>query len=460
MLEPIVLSYRQVRLLACLAALRSLARRWALYVAFGLAALGAFSSGAASSVAGLVSLSVLPLVKAAQSGSSGVLLAATVLHGLVGALILWSLRELLLPRAWADPERALPLPPRARQRADAVVALLALLPLAVLYGCAAAIWWTQAVGEGRAVEQAVQQAVGRGVDLGVDLGLSRALLMVPLSLFFSLVGGVLLVAQARAVGMQFPSRFGARSVAPAVGPRAGVNAAPTAADAGVGAPAGAGAGAGANADTDAYSDAVTASGPNADPETTPAEPWAGMGSPSVPQRIGLTRAGLSSAMRRGPAARTGRWWWLACGAAVLPSLLMLWRPTWGTPLLMLSVLCWQLCSTRLATLAVLELEPLHAAAAALPIAAGTWQLRREVMCLLPVVAGVVAATLCLALRSHPAPGGAPLPWRPVLWCITVMVVALGNAALNHFAKLQPQDRSVYWLFILVLQLALASEVLV
>jgi hypothetical protein len=190
---------------------------------------------------------------------------------------------------------------------------------------------------------------------------------------------------------------------------------------------------------------------------------------AAPQLISVVGAGLLRAMVRGPARRTARWWAAAVAVAVLLPLVLVWQPGWGTPLLMAAVLLWQLLSTRLATLAVLELVPLHAAVAALPVAPPQWQLWRELISVLPVLLALALLTVVL-LAFFPAAVGAAMAtpalqrvgptWRPLVWCALVAVALLGNAALNRHATLRPEHRSGYWLFVLVLQLALASEVLV
>ncbi len=393
------MSYRQVRLAACWAALWALAMRWALYIVFGLAVLGAFSYGAVASMSAIVSLSFWPLVHAAHSGSALMLAGVTALHGLVGALLLWSLAGLLLPRTWAETERALPLQRRERLTSDVAVTLWALLPLAALYACAAVIWWVQASGPPHVL---------------------LALSMLPASLAISAGLGSALVGRARALA---PSTHGFKTTQGAPSPSL-----------------------------------------RRSSQLRSALPF-----PSPPL-ISVSNAGLLRTMWRGPARRSARWWGGALAAALLPALCLVWQPGWGTPLLMTAVLVWQLLSTRLATLAVLELAPLHAAAAALPVAPQQWQRWRELMSLLPVVLALVLFTVTLlavlpaatsgAATAAPALHQAVPSWRTGVWCALVAVVLFGNAALNRHATLRPEDRAGYWLFVLVLQLALASEVLV
>jgi hypothetical protein len=331
------------------------------------------------------------------------------LHGLVGALLLWSLAGLLLPKAWAETERALPLQRRERLTADVAVTLWALLPLAALYACAAAIWGVQASGQPHVL---------------------RALSMLPVSLAISAGLGSALVGRARALA---PSKHGFKKTQRAPPPVA-------------------------------HPSAHQPSHPSSHSSSHLAS---ALPFPSA-LLISVAGAGLLRAMWRGPARRSARWWGVALAAAVLPTLALIWQPGWGTPLLMAAVLAWQLLSTRLATLAVLELAPLHLAVAALPVAPEHWQRWRELMSLLPVLLALALFTVALLARLPTAASAAAAPalhqagpaWRPLVWCALVFVALLGNAALNRHATLRPEHRSGYWLFTLVLQLALASEVLV
>ncbi len=174
---------------------------------------------------------------------------------------------------------------------------------------------------------------------------------------------------------------------------------------------------------------------------------AGAGAAS-PRRRGWAHALLLLPLLRGPAQRTGRL--LAAASALLcgPGLLLLWRPTaLGWWLALLAVLALVLVS-RAHALAREEFAPLLAAAEVLPISPARLARARDALCLLPLA----PALLVLAA------GLAAVPLRPG-WLLAYLVSCTGSCALQVFTHAeQDADRSARWLFLLVLSLALASEV--
>lgn len=165
-------TYHRIRLQWCAAALWRLLRQWLVYLVIGLVLLGAFSAGAATSMAALVAWSVLGLFHAASQGLGPGLLAA-VLHALIGAGLVLALRPVLWPVQWAQAEQALPLTPRERRASDAIVVALALLPLAVIYVAGAATWlmpvplWLQHAKGTALLMLALSMALSHAAGMGV-----------------------------------------------------------------------------------------------------------------------------------------------------------------------------------------------------------------------------------------------------------------------------------------------------
>ena len=125
---PAVLSYRAVRLRHCRSALKDFLRRWGAYLLVG-AAVGGIGTPAVAAGA------VLPLLHSVAS--PGWAAPTLLLYVLAGASLLWAARSLLWPQAWAECERALPIPRRERYLSDLQVVALALLPLALVYSLGA-----------------------------------------------------------------------------------------------------------------------------------------------------------------------------------------------------------------------------------------------------------------------------------------------------------------------------------
>lgn len=110
--------------------LRMFLRRWGVYLAVGGCLAGA---GAPA----LAAWSVLPLFWSLQHPLQA--LGALVLYAGVGELLLWAARPLLWPVAWAETERALPIPRGQVWLADLEAVLLVLAPLALLLLAGAAV---------------------------------------------------------------------------------------------------------------------------------------------------------------------------------------------------------------------------------------------------------------------------------------------------------------------------------
>lgn len=123
-------TYRQVRRQNCLALLRAFVRRWGAYLAIAACIAGIGAPAVAV-------WSVLPLFW--SLGHSLWVAPALLSYAAFGALLLWAARTLLWPRAWAEVEQALPVPRAQRIASDTEVVMLALLPLAALFGTGAAV---------------------------------------------------------------------------------------------------------------------------------------------------------------------------------------------------------------------------------------------------------------------------------------------------------------------------------
>lgn len=133
------LSYNQVHRKWCLTELLRFLKRWAVYIVMGLLLLGSGASAGISGMAGLLAWAVAPLFHAA-SLPLGMAMLVTLGHSLLGGMVIVALRPLLWPRAWGDAERALPLSRATRRRSDVHITLIALSPIAAVYGAGAATW--------------------------------------------------------------------------------------------------------------------------------------------------------------------------------------------------------------------------------------------------------------------------------------------------------------------------------
>lgn len=137
-MTTVAMGYHAMRLAWCRHALRELLRRWGVYFAFTVLAVGAGAAGALSIMAAMAAWAVIPLFHAMTLGPL-LALAATAAQASFGALLVWMLRPLLLPQRWLEAERALPLVAAEQTRSDLQLVAFALLPLFVLYGVGAAV---------------------------------------------------------------------------------------------------------------------------------------------------------------------------------------------------------------------------------------------------------------------------------------------------------------------------------
>lgn len=138
-LDVTPLGYRAVRLRWCAAALRGLLRRWGVHVAVVLAVLGSGASAGVNGVAGLLGITVMPLIQTLDR-PVGAALLLTVLHSLVGAVLVFATRPILWSKSWARAEAALPIDPRELRRSDWAVVAVTLLPLALVYAGGGVSW--------------------------------------------------------------------------------------------------------------------------------------------------------------------------------------------------------------------------------------------------------------------------------------------------------------------------------
>jgi hypothetical protein len=129
-----------MRLAWCRRALLDALRRWGIYVALGLAILSGGVAGGLEVAQALLAWVALPLNYAVSLGWPKAVLAVVV-QGSLGAAIVWALLPLLLPQAWLQAERALPLTPAQLRRSDQRVVCWALLPLLALYALGNAALW-------------------------------------------------------------------------------------------------------------------------------------------------------------------------------------------------------------------------------------------------------------------------------------------------------------------------------
>jgi hypothetical protein len=178
------------------------------------------------------------------------------------------------------------------------------------------------------------------------------------------------------------------------------------------------------------------------------------------QRLSPLMALVVLPMWRGYARRAGRFFVL--------TLLLLWGCNMGLALLPTHISWWlaafatlaQVLTTRLNVLVSADLESLHDSCAPLPLAARRLLLMRRAVVMLPICSGLVLLLAAL-VRTAIAVHGHVL----VAYCLTLV---LGTLALivvvTPLAKQRQADdaaaRVSWWLVILVVSLALASEVVV
>jgi hypothetical protein len=410
--EPAPWSYARMRMSWCAWALRAFVRRWLVYVVVAAAVFGAGAASFTTIVMGAAAWLVLPLFYAASKGPW--LLPAWALQTLFGLGLIWGLRHLLWPLAWAEAERALPIEPTHSRRSDAVVVGVALLPLFVLY------------------------AAGAAALVGQDpawLWPSRGLALVALvaSGAASLGLGVWLLqrqrraTRARALGTAPPRDQPALALV--TGAAAQTTASATAA---VTTSAIASAIAGAIASAIAIASAL-------------AVRWA---------RLQQLWCLLCLPLWRGPATRSGQALGLGTLALAVPVLGLAASSAGADWWLAAFALLALLVATRVNHLLREELTPLLQACAPLPLSSSRLQRLCASLGLWPLC--LMLPFLWLVLLGLPT-GGQHL--RPAVWASYVLA-CLGSAALEVFSAPAPAEaKAARWLFCLALCVALATEVM-
>jgi hypothetical protein len=169
----------------------------------------------------------------------------------------------------------------------------------------------------------------------------------------------------------------------------------------------------------------------------------------VVARLPWRRALLVLPLLRGPARRSGHLWLLAVLVLLLPALgLWIWPAGGGWWLAAYATLA-AAASARLNRLTQEQLAPLLQAAPSLPLSARRLEAARQGLAWWPLWPGLLALGGALALQ-------------PVRWWVA-LAFALGCLGANAWQLRQPADdaatQSARGLFLLVLCLALASEVL-
>lgn len=136
------LGYADVRLSWCRFALLAFLRRWGVYLLVLGAVIGAGAVGALQIIGAVAAWLVLPLFYA--SSQPVWLIPAVAAQALVGVGCTWGARAMLWSPAWAEAERALPIPPGQLRHSDVLVVSLVQLPLMLLY----AVGTTALLGHG------------------------------------------------------------------------------------------------------------------------------------------------------------------------------------------------------------------------------------------------------------------------------------------------------------------------
>ncbi|MDP3650761.1 MAG: hypothetical protein Q8R67_03665 [Rhodoferax sp.] len=370
------MSYGQMRLAWCQAAMRSLLQRWGVYMGVGLLVLGGGGQHALTAMAALAAWAVLPLLQAAQHGL-WVALAATLGYGLAGAMLVWGLSPVLWPRRWALAERALPVRPRARRRSDLTVVLLGLTPLFGVYVAGAVVWAAQAPGWLREVWGQALVLLGASAALSVSLGVG-------------------ILEWRRSVPVHAASTQARRPTALKAQDR---------------------------------------------------------------HMVSVARALLWLPLRRGPAQRAGRFMAVCLLAALVCAASLAYAPGQANWWLAAFAALTQTLTTRLYVLVRTELGALHAACAALAVPPNALQRSRYALALFPMLLGTVLMACTLLSQG--------VQVHTAVFTTYVLAVLGGNTVLVLSAPSQPDAppaagsaaRISWWLLVLVVQVALASEVL-
>lgn len=128
-------NYSQIRLAWLKTSLKNFVRRWAIYVAIGLAVLG----GGFIGMVALAAWSVTPIFYAPLQ-SMLICILISLGYGVLGGIVVFGLSPLLLPRKWIEIERCLPIEASDRLRSDLTVVCLGLTPLLAIYFLGTVIW--------------------------------------------------------------------------------------------------------------------------------------------------------------------------------------------------------------------------------------------------------------------------------------------------------------------------------
>jgi hypothetical protein len=370
--EP-TLRYGAVHARACLLAVRQGVGRWGVYVLMAalLAGAGADPGSAVAALQALAAWLVLPLFWAVAQGPL-LGLAGVVLHALAGAGLLLGARQWLWPSAWAEQERALPIPPGEQTRSDLLLLALALVPWLALCAGGAAVWlwrrpaWLQ----------------------GHEAGAATALM---LACAASLGAGLLMQRLRRRPWL-------------------------------LGAPA-----------LQAASSAASVDRPRA-------------------RRLHWSTALLWLPLWRGVARRSGLTLALGCVTALAVAACAALAPAWAPWWLAAQALVGLVLVSRLNQLTLLELDPLAAASAVLPLHPRQLTWARQALAAAPLVLGLGATVLCVWLA---VPAGQLRGARLLSWALCAASAGLMELRWTHR---DPSVKAVRWLFMLILSVALGSEV--
>ena len=449
-----VLTYHAMRMAWCRAALFGFFKRWAVYLLVGLAVLAGNHSAFIDAASALAAWAVLPVFYGAAhlgpdvtanlpagvsnavaaglaagmtpdvsrwagpwaaAAQAALVLAAYVL--VAGALV-FALGPMLWPHSWAETERALPLAATDLQRSDGWVTLLALLPLFAVYCAGATVWLLRLPPWLRGHQLAALSL-----------------------LFLSALGGLLLgwhllgVRRRTAAGAGWAAMPRALSRARRI----------------------------ASGDAIANTSTNTNTKISAPTDDAPA----GRVSVSPAKRLNAgrmhgVRALVLLPLWRGPAQRSGKAIVLTGLALLSCALGLCWWPLAGGWWLALFALVAQLMTTRLNVLVRTELGALHRACTALPLSARALALWRDAVVLFPLVLGGVGLWVLLATLAAPA-----APNWVVVGLFGAFLVAgnwvlmrTANAPARRFAVAEPDPsaRIAGWLLVLVIAVALATEV--
>jgi hypothetical protein len=371
----IILNYHSIRLRWCLSSLSDLIRRWSVYLVVGAVVLAGGGAFTIPALASLAALSVALLVDTA--GHSPVyMFLMCVLHSQVGTVTVFALRPALWPLSWAEAERALPVARGDYLRSDAIVVVLALVPLFGLYLAGALIWVLKTWETNSS-------------------NLMSALALLLMSALLSVIQGIAVLQAWRRTS----TRHGLRLIRW--------------------------------------------------PEHIPMSLSRGNSATIVP--LGLLDALFVLPLVRGPALRSRRFLGLSSIVLVFVAVhcdgagsAIGW---WLASLCVISLVT----ATRLRVLVNEELQPLHAHCAVLPLKPASLVLGRRLLIILPVSLGLtLLVTMWLAF---PVPG-----MHPTAAAAYVGVTWMGSAMQAWARPARPTLDISRWIFVLVLAVACASEV--